>query len=109
MLRRTLLAMPALVAAQSSNTDRELASFRSQIDEIDDQIVDLLSRRGTMVRKVGELKKRAGLPVGAPGREKQVLDRVGARAARGPLPPELVQRIYKQIISEMSGWEAANQ
>jgi chorismate mutase/prephenate dehydrogenase len=106
MLRRTLLAVPALAAAQSSNVDSELASFRSQIDEIDDQIVDLLSRRGAIVRKVGEVKKRAGLPVAAPGREKQVLDRVAARAQRGPLPAELVQRIYKQIITEMSAWEA---
>lgn len=111
MLRRTLLTVPVLAAAQTTatNADRELAQFRSRIDAIDDQIVDLLSRRGSIVREVGRMKKRLGLPVAAPGREKQVLDRVGLRATRGPLPPELVQKIYKAIIAEMSAWEAANQ
>lgn len=106
-----MLAMPALAAAQTTTTtaDQELAHFRSQIDAIDDQIVDLLSRRGSIVREVGRMKKRLSLPVAAPGREKQVLDRVGLRAARGPLPPELIQKIYKAIITEMSAWEAANQ
>ena len=112
LLRRSLLALPAALAAQtpgpqSDDVQRELAQYRAEIDKLDDRIVDLLSSRAEIVRKVGNLKKRAGLPVSAPGREKQVLDRVAARASRGPLPPEMVAGFYKQIMAGMSAWEAS--
>lgn len=36
--------------------DSEMQSYRNEIDEIDEQIIRLLSRRFAVTRKVGQIK-----------------------------------------------------
>ena len=59
-----------------SDPATRLASCRRQIDETDQQIVVLLNQRARIVAEVGKIKKEAHLPVAAPAREEQVLDRI---------------------------------
>ena len=109
LLTLTLLTSVSLHAgfAQTS-VDARLAQYRTQIDGVDRQIVELLNQRASIVKQVGAVKKEAGVPVAAPAREQQVLDRVVQAGKNGPLPPAALRRIYAAILLEMRNWEAAS-
>ncbi len=91
-----------------TGVDSRLAGYRAEIDGIDRQIVELLNRRAAVVRRVGDLKKEAGLPVAAPAREQQVLDHAVEAGRGGPLPAAALRRIYQGILNEMRAWEATH-
>ena len=54
----------------------ELNDLRKQIDEIDDNIVKLLSERFAVVKKVGEYKKIHGIEILQQSRETEVLQNI---------------------------------
>ncbi len=66
---------------------RTLADIRREIDAIDGQLLPLLLRRMDCSTWVAEEKKAQGLPVYAPAREREILDRVSALA--GPYSGEI--------------------
>jgi chorismate mutase len=85
------------------NTDR-LKELRSSIDEIDHQILSLLTARLRLVLEVGELKRDYGAQVYDAERERQVLDRL-SDAAQAPLSPKTARRIFERIIDESRSHE----
>jgi chorismate mutase / prephenate dehydratase len=95
----------AALFAQNTDLTQALSTSRQRIDSIDDQMVRLLNERAQVVREVGLIKKQYNAPASAPGREEQVLRRVGGQA-REPLTPQAVEAIYKTILREMSAMEA---
>ena len=112
MINRPLLSTVVLISvcvgvlvAQTKATER-LEEYRTQIDGVDRQIVELLNKRAAIVQRIGSVKKEAGLGVAAPAREQQVLDHVVEVGKAGPLPPAAVQRVYEVILREMRMWEA---
>ena len=76
----------------------------AKIDALDGQIIALLNERATVVRQVGEVKRKAGAPASAPNRAAQVLDAAAARS-KGPLDPKAIRRIYAEILTEMTAFE----
>ena len=76
----------------------ELASCRDEIEQIDRQIIALLSRRLTLGRRTGELKRLAGLPILDPTREAAVIRRVTGEARDAGLPPEPIREVFWQIV-----------
>jgi len=80
--------------------DDPLDRLRREIDRIDDALHDLLIERAEVVQRVGTLKGRTGAPVFRPGREARILRRLTARRA-GQMPPEVVVRIWREIISAL--------
>ncbi|MGA9072068.1 MAG: chorismate mutase [Terracidiphilus sp.] len=77
-----------------------LEELRSQIDELDRQLVALLSERARAAKMVGHLKAITALPVYEPAREKLVYANVRA-ANQGPLPDIELMHIYERIIDVM--------
>lgn len=69
--------------------------LRWEIDRIDREIVVSLSARLEVARRLGELKRAAGLPLYDAAREDEVISRAG-RAPEG----EHVVEIYKVIVNE---------
>lgn len=61
----------------------ELSDIRREIDRIDEEIVKLLVRRLDAVSGVAAAKRASGKAVNDPGREREILSRVGAE-----VPPE---------------------
>ena len=59
--------------------DKNLTRLRAQIDQVDQQILDLLSRRLQMSEKVAEAKP-SGASIFRPDREAQLLARLCAAA-----------------------------
>ncbi len=74
-----------------------LDDLRSQIDEIDNAIHDLLMRRTELARQIGLAKGNNAVYM-RPGREARVLRRLVGRH-EGPFPKPVVTRIWREIIS----------
>lgn len=77
-----------------------LKDQRARIDALDDRIVDLLAERMDIVREVGLIKAREGLDLIQTDRVIEVRERCAARGAKRGLNPELVRRLYNDIIDE---------
>jgi chorismate mutase / prephenate dehydratase len=75
-----------------------LDEWRSRINDLDNQILNLLTQRAEAALHIGDLKRRNGLPTYVPEREAEVLRRL--ESARGaPLPAETVRAIWREILS----------
>jgi len=78
----------------------DIEDWRRKIDEIDQQIVALLSERATAAQAIGRLKRATSLPVYEPNRERVIFEKVRA-ANPGPLPDIEMVHIYERIIDVM--------
>jgi chorismate mutase len=76
-----------------------IESLRKRIDELDEQLVRLLSARAACALEVGRAKKAAGIQIYQPSREAEVLAHV-AHVNRGPLDDGAVRRLFERIIDE---------
>ena len=80
------------------NPDKQaLADLRSQIDQIDGVIHDMLLERAEVVDNVRKLKGKQHIYV-RPGREAQMLRALVGRPA-GKIPDGLVVRVWRELIS----------
>ena len=78
----------------------QLEKYRSQIDQIDEQLVKLLNDRARVVVEVGKYKQREknAPPIYAPDRERAVFDKVKAHNT-GPLPDRCLLAIWRELMS----------
>lgn len=89
--------------------DKKIAQLRSQIDEIDDGILSLLSRRIELARKIGkrksELKKEQTVYL-SPERQIEILQRI-KKHSKGDVPPERLMAVFAEIMSLCLNAESA--
>jgi len=78
----------------------DLSALREQIDLIDDQIIDLISRRFKLTGKIGQIKVDKSLPAHDERREEQIISRVVEKSKELSVNPELIHSIFKIILSE---------
>jgi chorismate mutase len=78
----------------------DIADWRKKIDELDLQIVALISARAQAAVEIGKLKRSTFMPVYEPNRERVIFDNVRA-ANKGPLPDIELTHIYERIIDVM--------
>ena len=78
----------------------EIADWRKKIDDLDRQLVELLSRRAQAAHEIGKLKRDVGMPIYEPDRERAVFDHV-TKVNPGPLPNRDLMRIYERIMDIM--------
>ncbi len=78
----------------------DIAEWRRKIDELDRQIVALISERALAAQAIGRLKRSTDLPVYEPNREKIIFENV-RQANPGPLPDIELVHIYERIIDVM--------
>jgi chorismate mutase/prephenate dehydratase len=83
----------------------DLASLRTQIDSIDQQLLSLVNQRAQVAEQVGELKRREGSPFFRPDRVAQVIEKI-QKANRGPLLNQHVASIWREIMSACLALEA---
>jgi chorismate mutase/prephenate dehydratase len=75
-----------------------LLALRTQIDAVDRELLNLLNQRAALALEVGEVKKAEGSVAFRPEREAQVIDGL-KRSNAGPLKPESVAPIWREIMS----------
>lgn len=82
------------------NDESKLAGIRARIDEIDNQLLALISQRAALAERVAAFKRSNGETNSfyRPEREAQVLRRLVERNP-GPLHRETVTRLFREIIS----------
>src|SRR5271156_6724705 len=78
----------------------DIVGWREKIDELDRQIVALISARAQAAQEIGKLKRSTSLPVYEPNREKVIFENVRS-ANHGPLPDIEMTHIYERIIDVM--------
>ncbi|GIW39609.1 MAG: prephenate dehydratase [Candidatus Binatia bacterium] len=91
-------------ASTPPGDSRSLAALRAEIDRVDREILTWLNRRAELARQIGEKKASARLGAFAPEREKKILARL-AEENPGPLRPEMVRAIFRQIIASCRSLE----
>jgi chorismate mutase/prephenate dehydratase len=75
-----------------------LDGFREEIDQIDGQIVSLLSRRQEIASEIGKVKRDLGIEIIDPDREHEVLRGLLSKSRRD-LSPRAIRSIFSEIIS----------
>jgi chorismate mutase len=78
----------------------DIAGWRKKIDELDLQIVALISQRAHAAQEIGKLKRSTSLPVYEPNRERLIFEKIRAFNP-GPLSDARLTHIYERIIDVM--------
>ena len=76
----------------------DLADWRTRINELDNQILNLLNQRAEAALQIGNLKRRQGTPSYVPEREAEIV-RLLSAGNRGPLTADNVAAIWREIVS----------
>jgi chorismate mutase/prephenate dehydratase len=82
-----------------------IQDLRRNIDEIDENILELLNQRASLVIKVGQVKKAENRDFHVPSREREIYERLTAKN-RGPFPNEGLKSVFREIISASLALEA---
>jgi chorismate mutase/prephenate dehydrogenase len=78
----------------------DLDQLRQKIDEIDSQLVQLLSKRAKITAQVGKYKSQVGLPIYVPEREAELIAKRRAEAEQQKVSPVLVEDLLRRIMRE---------
>lgn len=92
---------------KTDNIEERLTEFRSQIDEIDEAIIDYLLKRTEIVKQVGKLKhehETVYCPIRS-GREAEMLRRITAKFAGSSFPAQAAASIWRIIIGASTSIE----
>jgi chorismate mutase/prephenate dehydratase len=83
-----------------------LDDWRSRINDLDNQILQLVTQRAEAALQIGDLKRRQDTPPYAPEREAEILRRLTALNA-GPLPADTIAAVWREILSGCRALESA--
>lgn len=89
-----------LVVRDNAQTTENISVLRQQIDEIDEQLLSLLSKRMRISREIGTYKKEHNMPILQSGRYNEILDKRGKMGKSLDLNPEFISEIMKSIHGE---------
>jgi chorismate mutase/prephenate dehydratase len=79
-------------------TRKKLDQIRLKIDSLDQAIVDALAGRQRLAQDVVEVKLEGGLPLKDEAREEQKLNDLGEYAVRVGASPNLVRRLFREVM-----------
>ncbi len=77
---------------------KEIRRLRSKLDEIDMEILELLTERMDIAKKIGLIKKRQNLPIIDKNREKEVYDNAVKFALKHDLDNIQIESIFREIM-----------
>ena len=78
--------------------DMSLDELRTEIADIDREIVELIARRTYVADTVAQVKDERDLPTTDEGQEEVVMDRAGENAERFEVDSNLVKAIFRLLI-----------
>ena len=78
----------------------DIAEWRLKIDELDRQLVQLISARARCAVEIGKLKQNSELPIYEPNRERVIFENI-ARENSGPLSQVQLRQIYERMVDVM--------
>lgn len=94
---KTLLSSLTFRSKHSGSVERDLAGWRSEIDDIDEELLHLLARRMEVSAQIGEYKKRNNVAVVQMERWKKILEDHIATGNDMGLSPQLINEVFEAI------------
>lgn len=94
------LIVEQLVVRDSSNATEQLAFFRHQIDDLDEELLLILKKRMEICREIGGYKQKNNLSVLQTDRYTDILNARNAQASHLRISPECIQSIFEAIHAE---------
>jgi chorismate mutase len=85
-----------------------IKQLRRKVDEMDEQILQSLSKRAEICRSIGLVKEKYGIPIQDFPRENDVYAHIRKRAVELGLDPAHVEAIYRQIVNMCSAVQNSN-
>lgn len=89
-----------LVIRDETTTTETITQLRHQIDELDNQLMDLLSKRMRVCREIGQYKKEHNMTVLQTARYNEILDKRGAQGVLCGMDAEFVKTIFEAVHEE---------
>ena len=77
-----------------------LNPLREKIDQVDRELIALLSERLKLVAEVGKVKSEHGIPVYAPEREKAMIEARRTEAETQGVPADLIEDVLRRVMRE---------
>ena len=81
-------------------TTEGISQLRQQIDELDNQLMELLSKRMRVCREIGQYKKEHNMTVLQSARYNEILEKRGAQGALCGMDADFVAHVYELIHGE---------
>ena len=89
-----------LVVRDSVEATESINQLRKQIDELDNSLMELLTKRMRISREIAEYKKLHNMTVVQTTRYSEILDKRAAQGVMCGMKAEFVKTIYEAIHSE---------
>ncbi|OAV65397.1 Phospho-2-dehydro-3-deoxyheptonate aldolase [Bacteroidales bacterium Barb6XT] len=89
-----------LVIRDANQTTENLTELRRQIDNIDEQLLEILSKRMRISREIGVYKKEHNMPVLQSPRYSEILDKRSRMGTSMDLNTDFVKKILEEIHEE---------
>lgn len=89
-----------LVVRDTTQTTESLSLLRQQIDQIDNDLLEALSKRMRISREIGQYKKEHSMPVVQTGRYDDILNSRAAAAEELGMNGDFMKTVYQAIHEE---------
>lgn len=89
-----------LIIRNITQTTESLEALRRQIDECDNNIIELLSKRMRISREIGQYKREHNMTVVQTGRYTEILDKRGAQGVLCGMAGDFMKAIFEAIHEE---------
>lgn len=89
-----------LVIRDQSVTTKGISALRKQIDDLDNQLMELLSKRMRVCREIGHYKKEHNMTVLQTSRYNEILNKRGAQGSLCGMDPNFIKTIFEAVHEE---------
>lgn len=89
-----------LVVRNESPLNENLLIYRKQIDECDDELIRVLSKRMSVVQEIGRMKKEHGVTILQTERYNKLLQRLCQQGERYDIDGDFIRKIFEAIHEE---------
>ena len=89
-----------LQVRESKYTTEGINQLRKQIDDLDNKLMEILSKRMRVCREIGQYKKEHNMTVLQTGRYTEILDKRGAQGALCGMSADFTKQIFEHIHEE---------
>jgi len=89
-----------LIIRDKMVTTENIVALRKQIDEIDDNLIELLSKRMRISREIGQYKKEHSMTIVQTSRYNEILEKRGAQGSLMGIGTDCIKQIFELIHEE---------
>jgi chorismate mutase len=93
-----------LLRRNTTSTDPDylvkIENYRSELDDLDEELINLISRRMQLVREIGAVKKQKNIAVLQPERFRAMREALNRRGSKNELSPEFIALFLEALHQE---------